>query len=86
MAEENPGANRSSSDLTPEQQSQQPQSVGGPNEVVGHTLGTEKLKSVEVEVDGREVVVRIGRDGVRLDRHTVPSLQQALQRAFMEVS
>jgi hypothetical protein len=79
-------ANRASSELTPEQQAQAPQTVGGPNEVVGHTPSTEKEKSIEVEVDGRDVIVTIGREAVRLNRHTVPSLQQVLQRAFMEVS
>lgn len=88
MADENEQgtANRASSDLTPEQQSQAPQTAGGPNEVVGHTPATEREKSIEVEVDGRDVIVSIGREAVRLNRHTVPTLQQLLQRAFMEVS
>jgi hypothetical protein len=56
------------------------------DEVVGHTLTTEKEKAVEVTVDGRDAIVAIGREKVRLDRHSIPSLQLALQRAFMEVS
>lgn len=54
-------------------------------EVVGHTVSTDKEKSIEVEVDGRDVIVSIGREKIRLDRHSVPTLQQRLQQAFMEV-
>jgi hypothetical protein len=55
------------------------------DEVVGHTLTTEKEKAVEVTVDGRDAIVAIGREKVRLDRHSIPSLQLALQRAFVGV-
>jgi uncharacterized protein YegJ (DUF2314 family) len=55
-------------------------------EVVGHTVATDKEKTVEVTVDGRDMIVAIGRERVRLDRHSIPALQQALQRAFLEVS
>jgi hypothetical protein len=78
---------RSSSDLSADQQGEQPTSNSvSANEVVGHTASTDKPKTIEVEVDGREAVVSIGREKVRLDRHSIPTLQQVLQRAFMEVS
>lgn len=78
---------RSSSDLSADQQGEQPSSHSvSANEVVGHTASTDKPKTIEVEVDGREAVVSVGREKVRLDRHTIPAFIQVLQRAFMEVS
>jgi hypothetical protein len=56
------------------------------NEVVGHTPTTGTEKTIEVEVDGRDAIVSIGRERIRLDRHSIPALQLQLQRAFMEVS
>lgn len=45
-----------------------------------------KAKDIDVEVDGRDVVVSINTTSVALSRHVVPALVQALQRGFMEVS
>jgi hypothetical protein len=78
---------RSSSDLSADQQGEQPTSNSvSANEVVGHTASTDKPKTIEAVRDGREGVVSIGREKVRLDRHTLPAFIQVLQRIFMEVS
>lgn len=54
--------------------------------VTGTSLDGEKDKDVTVEVEEGVATVRIGKEGVHLDRHTLPALVQAAQAAFMEVS
>lgn len=54
--------------------------------VTGTTLEGEKDKTITVEASERVATVTIAKETVRLDRDTLPALQQLVQAAFIEVS
>jgi hypothetical protein len=54
--------------------------------VIGETPVTREEKTVEIEVRDRAVFVSIGSETVRFDRHTVPALSNALDKAFVEIA
>jgi hypothetical protein len=52
--------------------------------IIGETPVTREEKTGTVEVADRAVIVNV--DNMRFDRHTLPALTQALQRAFIEIA
>jgi hypothetical protein len=52
--------------------------------IIGETPVTREQKTGTVEVADSAVIVNL--DNMRFDRHTLPALQQALNKAFIEIA
>lgn len=52
--------------------------------ITGLQLTSDEPRDIEVEFADRNLVLHIEKQGVRIDRHTLPTLIQALQAAALE--
>lgn len=52
--------------------------------ITGLQLTSDEPRDIEVESADRDVVIHVEKQGVRIDRHTLPSLIQTLQAAALE--